>query len=432
MSGENSNADNSTSSSAARIALIASHFNEPSSLFKAVPQAPADAIFSVLAKYNIDRYNNKTNLTVGAYRDDNGKPWILPVVRKATEILLSNPEANHEYLPMGGLQTFVKAAVKLLLGDNSIAVKEERAVGVQALSGTGALRLGAEFLKRFYNKTVYISDPTWANHRAIMKDAGLNIASYPYWNAQEKCLDFEGIINAMNDAPNGSIFLLHVCAHNPTGVDPTPDQWMKIGEVMKEKEHFPFFDCAYQGFASGDLAKDAYAVRLFVDMGFELICSQSFAKNLGLYGQRCGCCTLVTSNKEYSKRCQTQMAKISRAIVSNCPRFGAEIANLILNTPELTEEWYENLKTMSSRIISMRKQLHQHLVDLKTPGSWEHIVDQIGMFSYTGLNVKQCRTLMSKFHIYLTENGRISMAGLNSKNVKQFAEAIDYVVRNVH
>jgi len=333
---------------------------------------------------------------------------------------------------MGGLQNFVTAAVKLLLGEESIAIKEKRAVGVQALSGTGALRLAAEFLKKFYNKTVYISDPTWANHRSIMTDAGLQIASYPYWNANEKCLDFDGIIKSMKEAPDGSIFLLHACAHNPTGVDPTPAQWIKIAEVMKSKDHFPFFDCAYQGFASGDLDKDAYAVRLFVDMGFELICSQSFAKNLGLYGQRCGCCTLVTNKKEYSARCQTQLAKISRAIVSNCPKFGAEIANLVLNTPELTNEWHENLKTMSSRIIQMRKELHKHLVELKTPGSWDHIVDQIGMFSYTGLNVKQCRALMSEYHIYLTENGRISMAGLNSKNVRRFAEAIDSVVRNVH
>jgi len=417
---------------ASRIALIASHLEEESSFFKSVPQAPADAIFSILAKYNIDKYTNKTNLTVGAYRDDNGKPWILPVVRKATDILLADPESNHEYLPMGGLQNFVTAAVKLLLGEESIAIKEKRAVGVQALSGTGALRLAAEFLKKFYNKTVYISDPTWANHRSIMTDAGLQIASYPYWNANEKCLDFDGIIKSMKEAPDGSIFLLHACAHNPTGVDPTPAQWIKIAEVMKSKDHFPFFDCAYQGFASGDLDKDAYAVRLFVDMGFELICSQSFAKNLGLYGQRCGCCTLVTNKKEYSARCQTQLAKISRAIVSNCPKFGAEIANLVLNTPELTNEWHENLKTMSSRIIQMRKELHKHLVELKTPGSWDHIVDQIGMFSYTGLNVKQCRALMSEYHIYLTENGRISMAGLNSKNVRRFAEAIDSVVRNVH
>jgi len=152
-------------------------------------------------------------------------------------MLLANPELNHEYLPMGGLQSFVKAAVKLLLGEDSIAIKEGRAVGVQALSGTGALRLGAEFLKKFYNKTVYISNPTWANHRTIMTDAGLKIASYPYWNAKEKCLDFNGVINAIKNAPNGSIFLLHACAHNPTGVDPTPAQWIKIAEAMKEKEH---------------------------------------------------------------------------------------------------------------------------------------------------------------------------------------------------
>lgn len=425
-----------------RIALIASHLSsddlesveesvESDSLFSEVPQAPPDAIFSILAKYNVDKYDEKTNLTVGAYRDNNGKPWILPTVRKATEILLNNPETNHEYLPMAGNASFVEASMKVLLGENSKAIKEGRATGIQSVSGTGSLRIAAEFLKRFNDKTVYISKPTWPNHRAIMTDAGLKIANYPYWNDKTKSLNFSGMIDAMRKAPSGSIFLFHACAHNPTGVDPTPEQWQEIAEVMKQCDHFPFFDCAYQGFASGDLDRDAYAVRLFADLGFELMCTQSYSKNLGLYGQRVGCCVLVTSSMETSSRCKTQMAKISRAILSNCPKFGADIANLVLNNPELYQEWRKDLKTMSSRIIKMRKELYDNLIELKTPGTWNHIIDQIGMFSFTGLNVQQCRTLMEKFHVYLTENGRISMAGLNTKNVRAFAEAIDWVVRNV-
>jgi len=402
------------------------------SRFATLEAQPKDPIFALVDLYQKDENPNKINISVGAYRDENGKPYVLPVVKKAKQILLNDPNANHEYNPMTGVDSFCHNAAKVILGKDSPAIVEERVATIQTVAGTGALKIACEFLKQTKNTPIYISNPTWANHKAIIENTGLEWKEYAYWNQEKRNLNIETLLEDMNNAPDNSTFLLHACAHNPTGVDPTPAQWIKIAEVMKSKDHFPFFDCAYQGFASGDLDKDAYAVRLFVDMGFELICSQSFAKNLGLYGQRCGCCTLVTNKKEYSARCQTQLAKISRAIVSNCPKFGAEIANLVLNTPELTNEWHENLKTMSSRIIQMRKELHKHLVELKTPGSWDHIVDQIGMFSYTGLNVKQCRALMSEYHIYLTENGRISMAGLNSKNVRRFAEAIDSVVRNVH
>lgn len=235
------------------------------------------------------------------------------------------------------------------------------------------------------------------------------------------------------EAPDRSIILLHACAHNPTGVDPTQEQWKEIAELIRQKSHFPFFDCAYQGFASGDLSRDSWAIRYFVEQGFELCVAQSFAKNFGLYGERAGCFHFVTSPAPDAastiKRIGSQLAILQRSEISNPPAYGARIASLVLNSPELFAEWEDNLRTMSGRIISMRKALRSKLEELGTPGKWEHITDQIGMFSFTGLTEKQVAKLREEAHIYMTKNGRISMAGLNTRNVEYFARAVDKVVR---
>lgn len=239
--------------------------------------------------------------------------------------------------------------------------------------------------------------------------------------------------SALKNAPARSIVLLHACAHNPTGVDPTQEQWKEIAAIMKEKNHFPFFDCAYQGFASGDLAKDAWAVRYFIQQGFELLVAQSFAKNFGLYGERAGCFHFVTSPSADAtttiKRIASQLAILQRSEISNPPAYGARIASLVLNDKALFAEWEDNLRTMSGRIKDMRKALRSELEELGTPGSWNHITDQIGMFSFTGLNEKQVQSLREVAHVYMTKNGRISMAGLNTGNVEYFAKAVDKVVR---
>lgn len=239
--------------------------------------------------------------------------------------------------------------------------------------------------------------------------------------------------STIESAPEGSIILLHACAHNPTGVDPTQDQWKELATLMKQKSHFPFFDCAYQGFASGDLNRDAWAIRYFVEQGFELLVAQSYAKNFGLYGERAGCFHFVTSPgaeaKDTVSRVGSQLAILQRSEISNPPAYGARIASLVLNDADLFAQWEENLREMSGRIISMRQALKKHLDELKTPGTWDHIVDQIGMFSFTGLSEKQVLKIREEAHVYMTKNGRISMAGLNTKNVKYFAEAVDKVVR---
>ncbi|KAF5506486.1 Aspartate aminotransferase [Colletotrichum siamense] len=400
-----------------------------------VPQAPEDPLFGLMAAYRADQSKDKVDLGIGAYRDDNAKPWVLPVVKKADEILRNDPELNHEYAPIAGIVSFTSKANELMLGADSPAIREKRTTSVQTISGTGAVHLGALFLAKFYkgNRTVYISNPTWANHNQIFGNVGLPIAQYPYFSKQTKGLDFEGMKAAISAAPDRSIILLHACAHNPTGVDPTQEQWKEIAALLRQKNHFPFFDCAYQGFASGNLARDAWAVRYFIEQGFELLIAQSFAKNFGLYGERAGCFHFVTAPAsdaaDITSRIASQLAILQRSEISNPPLYGARVASTVLNDPALFAEWEDNLRTMSGRIIEMRKVLRAKLEELGTPGTWNHITDQIGMFSFTGLSEAQVLKLREDAHVYMTKNGRISMAGLNTRNVEYFAKAVDKVVR---
>ncbi|KZF25529.1 hypothetical protein L228DRAFT_244383 [Xylona heveae TC161] len=431
----------SSSSAQSRLANISAHMSPStqSSVFTqdVVPQAPEDPLFGLMAAFRRDTSPNKVDLGVGAYRDDNAKPWVLPVVKMAEEKLRKDPQLNHEYLPIAGLADFTSAAAKLILGGDSPAIKENRVASFQTISGTGAVHLGALFLAKFYprtaNQPVYFSAPTWVNHHQIFGNVGLPVQTYPYFSSSTKGLDFTGMIKGIEAAPEGSIILLHACAHNPTGVDPTAEQWKEIAAVIRSKNHFPFFDCAYQGFASGDLKRDAWAVQYFIEQGFELVVAQSFAKNFGLYGERTGCFHYVAapSGAEASStatRVASQLAILQRSEISNPPAYGARIASAVLNDPALFAEWEGNLRTMSGRIITMRKALRQNLENMGTPGTWNHITDQIGMFSFTGLTESQVMKLRED-HIYLTKNGRISMAGLNTKNIEYFSKCVDKAVR---
>lgn len=354
-------------------------------------------------------------------------------------MIRQDPNLNHEYLPIAGLADFTSASQKLILGKASPAIQEKRVASFQTISGTGAVHLGALFLAKFYNpptagaKVIYISNPTWANHNQIFGNVQLPVKTYPYFSKQTKGLDFDGMISALQQAPERSVVLLHACAHNPTGVDPTKEQWIKIAEVMKSRKLFPFFDTAYQGFASGSLEKDAWAINYFVEQGFELLIAQSYAKNFGLYGQRAGCFHFVTSPgaqaSETAVRVGSQLAILQRSEISNPPAYGARIASLVLNDPKLFAQWEDDLRTMSGRIIEMRQAVRSKLEALGTPGTWNHITDQIGMFSFTGFNEQQVQKLRDQFHIYMTKNGRISMAGLNTHNVDYFAKSVDQVIR---
>ncbi|KAF9246207.1 aspartate amino-transferase [Melanogaster broomeanus] len=413
---------------------LSSYINMSAELWEGVPLAPPDSIFKLSAACNADPHPKKINLGVGAYRDDEGKPWVLPVIKKATQILLNDPNVNHEYLPITGLPEFTTAAAKLLLGPNSSAIAEGRVVSVQTISGTGANHLAALFLSKYYNfngtRQVYLSNPTWVIHHTIFGSLGLKPVEYPYYDPRTVGLDFEGFKSTVENAVPRSVFLLHACAHNPTGVDPTKEQWKELAEVILAKNHYAFFDCAYQGFASGDLNDDAWAVRYFAGKGIPMLVCQSFAKNAGLYSERIGALHIISPSKEVADRIKSQLSVIQRSEISNPPSHGARLMSLILNSSELFEDWNNDIKTMAHRIIAMRKELYRLLTEeLKTPGSWEHITRQIGMFSFTGINTDQSQALVEKAHIYLTANGRISMAGLNTHNIEYFAKNLDKAVR---
>ncbi|KAG8923935.1 Aspartate aminotransferase, cytoplasmic [Tulasnella sp. 417] len=394
--------------------------SEPSiQVWQSVPLAPPDSIFKLTAAYKTDTDPRKVNLGVGAYRDDNNKPWILPSIKEANKRLLSDESLDHEYLPILGLPEYTAAAAKLMLSGDSPAIREGRAVSAQTISGTGANHLGALFLSKFYQwngpPTVYLSNPTWANHHQIFKNVGIQPVEYAYYDPKTIGLDFVGMKEAISSAVPRSVFLLHACAHNPTGVDPTPEQWAELADLFIEKGHYAFFDCAYQGFASGDLAKDGEA---------------SFAKNAGLYGERVGALHVLAATKDEADRVRSQLSILQRSEISNPPAYGARLIALLLNDEQLLEQWKEDIKTMAYRIIDMRKQLHHILTnELQTPGNWDHIVSQIGMFSFTGITPAQANAIIEKAHVYMTGNGRISMAGLNSKNIRYFAESLDKAVR---
>ncbi|KAE9587042.1 Aspartate aminotransferase 1 [Lupinus albus] len=399
------------------------------SVFAHLLPAPEDPILGVTVAYNKDPSPVKLNLGVGAYRTEEGKPLVLNVVRRVEQQLVNEASRNKEYLPIVGVADFNKLSARLIFGADSPAIKENRVTTVQCLSGTGSLRVGGEFLARHYHqKTIYLPQPTWGNHPKIFNLAGLSVKTYRYYAPATRGLDFEGLLEDLGSAPSGSIVLLHACAHNPTGVDPTPEQWEQIRQLLRSKALLPFFDSAYQGFASGSLDVDALPVRLFVADGGELLLAQSYAKNMGLYGERVGALSIVSKSADVASRVESQVKLVVRPMYSNPPIHGASIVAAILRDRDLYNEWTIELMAMADRIISMRQQLFDALQSRGTPGDWSHIIKQIGMFTFTGLNTEQVSFMTKEYHIYLTSDGRISMAGLSSKTVPHLADAIHAAV----
>ncbi|KAL9252546.1 Aspartate aminotransferase, cytoplasmic-like protein [Drosera capensis] len=377
------------------------------SVFGSIAQAPEDPILGVTVAFNKDTSPVKLNLGVGAYRTEEGKPLVL------------NVSSKKEYLPIVGLADFNKSSAKLILGSDSPAVLENRVATVQCLSGTGSLRVGSEFLARHYHqRVIYVPLPTWGNHLKVFHFGGLEVKSYRYYDPTTRGLNFQGLLEDLNSAPSGAIVLLHACAHNPTGVDPTLAQWEEIRKLMRSKGLLPFFDSAYQGFASGSLDADAQSVRIFVADRGECFVAQSYAKNMGLYGERVGALSIVCKTADVASRVESQLKLVIRPMYSNPPIHGASIVATILKDRDMYDEWTVELKAMADRIISMRKQLFDALTARGTPGDWSHIIKQIGMFTFTGLNAEQVSFMTREYHIYMTSDGRISMAGLSSRTVK--------------
>ncbi|XP_059142528.1 aspartate aminotransferase, cytoplasmic-like isoform X2 [Physella acuta] len=400
------------------------------SVFKDVQNAPPIQVFQLTKLFTESTDPNKVNLGVGAYRTEEGKPWVLPVVQTAELQMANDKTLNHEYLPVAGLPDFRQAATRLLLGPSHKVIAENRVESFQALGGTGALKLGASFLKNVLNfDVVYVSDPTWENHNGVFKGAGFSdVRTYRYWDSETRGLNFSGMCEDLSNAPENSVIILHGVAHNPTGVDPTKEQWTKIAQICNEKKLFVFLDCAYQGFASGNLDEDGWASRFFADQNIDLFVAQSFSKNFGLYNERIGNLVVVTKDPSKLAEIRSQMEIQIRIMWSNPPCHGGRIVATVLNNSTYYEEWKGQIVTMASRIKKMRQELLDNLKKLGTPGNWDHITKQIGMFSYTGLTEKQVEYLKSK-NIFLLSSGRISMCGLTSKNVAFVAKTMDEAIR---
>ncbi|NP_956283.1 glutamic-oxaloacetic transaminase 2b, mitochondrial [Danio rerio] len=401
-----------------------------SSWWTEVQMGPPDPILGVTEAFKRDTNSKKMNLGVGAYRDDNGKPYVLNCVRKA-ESLIASKALDKEYLGIVGLGDFNKACAELALGQDSDVLKSKRSITVQTISGTGSLRVGANFLSRFHTvaRDVYLPKPSWGNHTPIFRDAGMQLKAYRYYDPATCGFDFTGALDDISKIPQNSVILLHACAHNPTGVDPRPEQWKELSAVIKERKLLPFFDMAYQGFASGDIDRDAWAVRYFIEQGHNILLSQSFAKNMGLYGERVGGFTVVCGDAEEAKRVESQLKILIRPIYSNPPMNGARIASTILTTPELRSTWLEEVKGMADRIIRMREMLVTNLKKEGSTHNWQHVTDQIGMFCFTGLKPEQVERLTKDFSVYMTKDGRISVAGVTSGNVEYLAHAIHQVTK---
>jgi len=396
-------------------------------LFAAIEMAPRDPILGITEAFNADQHPEKTNLGVGVYYDDNGKVPLLGCVQKA-ESLLMEKLAPRTYLPIEGLAAYDKAVQELVFGANSEVVTSKRAITAQAIGGTGALKLGADFLKRFSpNAQVYISDPSWENHRALFESAGFVVNNYPYYDTTSKGVNFDGMLASLKSMPAGSIVLLHACCHNPTGADLTDQQWAQVIQVVSERGLVPFLDMAYQGFGDG-INEDGKVVGMFAAAGGPLFVSNSFSKSFSLYGERVGALSIVAANSEEAARLMSQLKRVIRTNYSNPPMHGGQVVAMALATPELRKLWEEELAGMRVRIKAMRQALVDNLKAKAPQHNFDFVIQQRGMFSYSGLTKAQVERLKTEFSIYAVDTGRICVAALNSRNIDRVVDAIAKVL----
>jgi aromatic-amino-acid transaminase len=397
------------------------------SIFASIDMAPKDPILGVTETYVADKNPNKVNLGVGVYYDDNGKVPLLACV-KAAETKLLEMSSPRAYLPIDGIAAYDRAVQGLLLGEDSPIIRDGRAITVQALGGTGGLKLGADFLRRFgTSNEVWISDPSWENHRALFEYAGYTVKNYPYYDAATHGVDFAGMTKSLEAMPAGTIVVLHACCHNPTGVDLSPEQWTKVLAIVKARGLMPFLDIAYQGFGDG-IEADGAVVRQFAAADIPLFISSSFSKSFSLYGERIGALTIVTGSKEEAGRVLSQLKRVIRTNYSNPPTHGGQSVAIVLTDPKLRAQWEDELGTMRVRIKEMRRLLVDKLKALVPSRDFDFVVKQRGMFSYSGLTKEQVTRLREEYSIYAIDTGRICVAALNTKNIDYVAGAIAKVV----
>ncbi|SMQ22232.1 aromatic-amino-acid transaminase [Pseudomonas helmanticensis] len=397
------------------------------SLFSAVEMAPRDPILGLNEAFNADTRTDKVNLGVGVYCNEEGRIPLLRAVIEAETIRVAQ-HASRGYLPIDGIAAYDQAVQKLLFGNDSPLISAGRVITTQAVGGTGALKIGADFLKQLLpNAVVAISDPSWENHRALFETAGFPVQNYRYYDAATHDVNRAGMLEDLNALPNGSIVILHACCHNPTGVDLTPADWNNVLEAVKAKGHVPFLDMAYQGFGDG-IDEDAAAVRLFAESGLTFFVSSSFSKSFSLYGERVGALSIISESKEESARVLSQVKRVIRTNYSNPPTHGASIVAAVLNSPQLRAQWEAELAEMRLRIRGMREQMVALLAE-KAPGrDFSFVGRQRGMFSYSGLTTEQVHRLRNEFGIYALDTGRICVAALNQSNIKAVTDAIVQVI----
>jgi aromatic-amino-acid transaminase len=397
------------------------------SLFSAVELAPRDPILGLNEAFNADTRTDKVNLGVGVYCNEEGRIPLLRAVIEAETIRVAQ-HAARGYLPIDGIAAYDQAVQKLLFGADSPLLAAGRVVTTQAVGGTGALKIGADFLKQLSpGAVVAISDPSWENHRALFETAGFEVRNYRYYDATSNDVNRSGMLEDLEALPSGSIVVLHACCHNPTGVDLTPADWVKVLDVVRSKGHVPFLDMAYQGFGEG-IHEDAVAVRLFADSGLSFFVSSSFSKSFSLYGERVGALSIITESKEESARVLSQVKRVIRTNYSNPPTHGASIVAAVLNSPELRAMWEAELGEMRQRIHGMRLQMVQGLAEQGATRDFSFVARQNGMFSYSGLSAEQVGRLRNEFGIYALDTGRICVAALNQSNIGAVIKSIVQVL----
>ena len=396
-------------------------------LFSSVQLAPKDPIFGLTEAYTADQRAGKVNLGVGVYYTDEGKVPLLRAVLEAEKELVAK-QSPRAYVPIEGPNPYNSAVQNLLFGADSPLIKEGRVVTAECLGGTGALRVGGDFVKRLdTNAPAAISTPSWENHRGIFESAGYQVLEYTYFDPKTRGVDFEGMVKSLESFPAKTLVILHACCHNPTGADLTPDQWKKIISICQTRQLIPFLDIAYQGFATG-IEEDGAAVQLFADSGMSFFVSSSFSKSFSLYGERVGALSIVTQSKEESARVLSQLKRVIRTNYSNPPTHGAAIVAMVLNSPKLRQMWEDELAEMRERIKAMRHGLNKKLAAAGAQQDFSFIETQRGMFSYSGLTAGQVANLQEQDGIYALSTGRICVAALNTKNLDRVAQAIARVL----
>ncbi|KAF5237430.1 hypothetical protein FANTH_10792 [Fusarium anthophilum] len=398
-------------------------------MFSSFRKGPDDPMYFLKLAADQDTSEDKVDLGVGIYRNESGLYSQLGSVAKAKEILAEN-DPGHDYEITIGNQGFLNHAARLLFGKDCDLLQSGNIASVQTISGTGACHLAALALSQSISARpqVYVGTPTWGNYKPMFELVGLEVVEYPYFDFQNRTIDFSSILSAVVNAPAQGVFILQACCHNPTGADPTKEQWQKLGAVLKQKSHFVLFDIAYQGLGNG-IEEDAYALRHFATLGLDMFVCQSFSKNLALYGERCGALHAVCTSRKIAARVQDRLRCLIRWEFSSSPAYGSRLATIVLDSDDLTADWMQELSEIQYRLRELRKQLHHALTQIsKTPGDWDHILRENGLFSYLKLNSQQCQNLIDQHHIYLPPNGRINISGLNQSNIERVAGALDEVV----